>query len=531
MSRDFIQSAVDQILEDYPPPKGIDFGELQRLLADLKPKPIDLQASMPKGIFRGVSYQFDSFKWPGSKIGREYSVGLVERGVRMPSTKSDSTTQTHADHGSLQAPTAAPTPQPARDKYARAPGALRQILRDGSSANRMVPLGVRPIRQFSDRLPGIDMKKAVERIGDLNIGVAAQALLILGAAAANLGIVALKCLVNFLQRLLALFGIGLRPVSQSTSGAEQHALGYEPYIESEMRLIEDPVEKAAELILQTADAIKDASTAAQLLPAGEGRAELIEALQKENVATAVNPLDDIFGVASGGKNENETADLVLPAQPEPLPDPIISLKQSGVEYIAAVRSLTAANQKPDCGVSAARENLSAAEKEYAAANVAFQPMKGKFRIFASPEKMRFLEAEKLVAAAQKNYEAAQDEQDRAPAPAVPAAVSARFQAARAALLNDGRSLVSHQLLEVEKIGEPEVKKFALARAASLKAALTQVLQVAALGELQKAILLVESTRVGVAAKLAEIEQLKLRQTHSARLAPAPDLERADAPRA
>lgn len=87
MSREIIQAAVDQILADYPPPKGIDFVDLQQLLAAKKP-PIDLQASMPKGVFRGVSYQFDSFKWPGSKIGRDWSVGLVERGVRMPTAKT-----------------------------------------------------------------------------------------------------------------------------------------------------------------------------------------------------------------------------------------------------------------------------------------------------------------------------------------------------------------------------------------------------------------------------------------------------------
>jgi Relaxase/Mobilisation nuclease domain len=341
MSRDFIQSAVDQILLDHPPPKGIDFEDLQRLLADLRPKPIDLQASMPKGVLRGVSYQFDSFKWPGSKIGRKYSVGLAERGVRMPSTKSDSTAQTRVDHGSLQSPTAA------RDPYARAPGALRQILSNGNSANQMVPRATRPISQFSDRLPDIDIRKTVARIGGLNIGPVSQAMLILGAAGAHLGIVAVKALINFLQKLLALFGIGLRPVSQNISGAEQSALGYEPYIKAEMRLVdEDLIEKASELILQTADAIKEPATAAELLPAGEGRAELVAALQKNEVvaAEAAEPtLNDIFaGLEINAVQAPEAAQSIAAAT-----SPAVPQKPLWVAFTESVEALKLASATVD----------------------------------------------------------------------------------------------------------------------------------------------------------------------------------------
>jgi hypothetical protein len=520
MSREKIQDSVDKILAEHQ--DGIDFDEFRSQLAELK---IEVLPYAPGGVLKGVSYSFDSLKWPGSKVGRPYSAGLTERGVRYRAGVQVGQAE------EFQAPTATHTPvQPARDKYARAPGALRQILRDGNSANHQTV----PAVPWADRLPAFDMHSFSGKVGDLTVGPLSKAMLLLGAASVGLGLEIIKAIIRLLQWLLNKLGFGLRPVSQNTTGTEQFALGHEPYY---LEVEANPVEKektadeqaAAQAVLQLVAGLSDPS----MLPDGEGRTELVAALQQKNevvAAEAAKPtLDDIFA----GVDINATQAPEAEQRPDLIPDPIISLKKSGAEYIAAVRSLTAANQKPDCGVIAAGEKHSAAEKEWAAANVAYQPIKGKFRIFAGPEKVRFLEAEKLVAAALKDCEAAQAEQDRAPASVVPPAVSARFQAARVALLKDGRSVVARAQQEAEEIDEPQVKRFALARAASVKAALTQVLQVAAPGELHKAIQLVESTRAGVAAKLAEIEQLKLRQTHTARLAPAQDAEPVDpdAPRA
>jgi hypothetical protein len=77
MSRTTIQSAVDSIIADHP--QGIEFAELQALLAA---RQIDIQAYAPGGVLKGVSYLHDSVKWPGSKIGSDYSAGLTSRGVR-----------------------------------------------------------------------------------------------------------------------------------------------------------------------------------------------------------------------------------------------------------------------------------------------------------------------------------------------------------------------------------------------------------------------------------------------------------------
>ena len=81
MSREKIQELVNKILADHP--TGIDFDEFQKLLLEQK---IEVQAYAPGGVLKGVSYSFDSLKWPGNKIGREFSSGLSQRGSGWQST-------------------------------------------------------------------------------------------------------------------------------------------------------------------------------------------------------------------------------------------------------------------------------------------------------------------------------------------------------------------------------------------------------------------------------------------------------------
>jgi hypothetical protein len=80
MSRTTIQKEVDLIIAAHP--QGIYFAELQALLAA---RQIDVQPYAPGGVLKGVSYLHDSVKWPGSKIGSDYSAGLTSRGVRYSS--------------------------------------------------------------------------------------------------------------------------------------------------------------------------------------------------------------------------------------------------------------------------------------------------------------------------------------------------------------------------------------------------------------------------------------------------------------
>ena len=203
MSREQIQKAVDQVLANYPPPLGIDFFELQRELSAHQP-PIDLQASMPKGKFRGVSYQLGLYKFPGSKIGHEYSVGLVARGVQMPGTATDST---RAESQVPQAP---------RNDLDRMPAITRNIL-----APPRAPAVKEPDED-------IGLSAVSRRLGQM-AEEQASPLVMTGLLVAKLGVVcvqlsiaAARALIAFIIKLLRVFGVSVRQVQVTTPVAPLH---------------------------------------------------------------------------------------------------------------------------------------------------------------------------------------------------------------------------------------------------------------------------------------------------------------------
>lgn len=314
MSRDLIQDSVNSILQAHP--EGIDFADLQKLLVA---KGIDIQPYAPGGVLKGVSYFCDSFKWPGSKIGREYSAGLTERGVRY---SADSQQAQEPASSGIHPPASAPlrgvSPDSA-DRYARAPAMLRPIFRRTAPANQLVPISAQASIQRSgpDGATSFDMQKFTGRVGNSNLGPVSKAMLILGGAAVNLGVEALLALLNFVKKILAAFGIGIRPAPQNAAASDPVALGHEPYLlEGETKVLPESapgqaeIEKAAEKILATAEAISSGNPSS-LPEVGDGteRAELVQALNQSAVGTAaaaqaaapaasapaVPSLNDIFG--------------------------------------------------------------------------------------------------------------------------------------------------------------------------------------------------------------------------------------------
>lgn len=200
MSRETIQNAVDQVLANYPPPQGIDFFDLQRQLAAHRP-PIDLQASMPKGKFRGVSYQLDGYKFPGSKIGHEYSVGLVARGVQMPVTAAEST---RAESQAPQAP---------RTDLDRMPAVTRNILVPAPAPAVQEPVEETGLNEVSRRLG----QMAEQQVSPLVL----TGLLVakLSVMCIQLSMAAARALITFIIRLLRVFGVSVRQVQMTTPGA------------------------------------------------------------------------------------------------------------------------------------------------------------------------------------------------------------------------------------------------------------------------------------------------------------------------
>ena len=328
MSREHIQAAVDQVLADYPQPKGIDFVDLQRILADLKP-PIDLQASMPKGVFRGVSYQYDSFKWPGSKIGREYSVGLVERGVRMPGTKTSAPPEVSDPFISQ-----ASQPAPQADQYARAPAPLRQMLREQRQTRQLVPTPQQDAdTQPAKKVSGFEIDLAEVRRGTQDLGPLTQAMALIGAACLKFSLSFLKALIGWLKKLLVRFGVGIAERPQQLASGSQ-AVSYEPFtIDAETREVTN-TEAAVQLVNQVTSALE--SKDAALLPKNvEGR-DAIAAAMLTDPGREAEPdvLDTMF--------LTEVEDAAAPAPVPPEATPANPPKRPLVQFMDAAKSFVLA---------------------------------------------------------------------------------------------------------------------------------------------------------------------------------------------
>lgn len=76
MSREHIQMAVDAYFSQLD--NVVHSSDFEK---DLKGVGIDVEFYAPKGHLKGVSYTYKGVRWPGSKIGRDYSAGLIERGL------------------------------------------------------------------------------------------------------------------------------------------------------------------------------------------------------------------------------------------------------------------------------------------------------------------------------------------------------------------------------------------------------------------------------------------------------------------
>lgn len=103
MSREHIQDIVDAVFAAYP--GQVDFNDFKN---DLAAAGITVEEYAPKGVFKGVSYtDKDGLRWPGSKIGRDYSAGLIERGLIYKSEDKASAADTRRINGGVEQPATA----------------------------------------------------------------------------------------------------------------------------------------------------------------------------------------------------------------------------------------------------------------------------------------------------------------------------------------------------------------------------------------------------------------------------------------
>ena len=79
ISGEKIQQAVDGVLNMHP--SGIGFADFHKALSDLG---VEVHAKhSPDGVLLGLSYKIGTFAWQARKLGSNYSLGILARGLRM----------------------------------------------------------------------------------------------------------------------------------------------------------------------------------------------------------------------------------------------------------------------------------------------------------------------------------------------------------------------------------------------------------------------------------------------------------------
>lgn len=184
--------------------------------------------------------------------------------------------------------------------YDRAPAMVRRSLQNNFPQNRVRSAGSAP-EVFEHRKPLLDLQK----LEAVDAGPLSKSLLILGGALINFSAEVILKIVEFVRRLLQKLGIGLRPSAlQTYEHPSRVALVYEPVVTGRDAAAlpngDKNVDDAAQKVLDVVEAIGQKNT--ELLPAGEGRAELAEALRKEfstaGAAGSSDPFADMFANVS-----------------------------------------------------------------------------------------------------------------------------------------------------------------------------------------------------------------------------------------
>ncbi len=185
----------------------------------------------------------------------------------------------------------------AAGSYDRAPAMVRRSLQNNFPQNGVrSSLGSSP-EVFEPRKPLLDLQK----LQGVDAGPLSKSLLILGGALINFSAEVILKIVEFVRRLLQKLGIGVRPSAlQTYEHPSKVPLVYEPVVTgTDAAALPNggkDVDGAAQKVLDVVEAIGQKNT--ELLPAGEGRAELAEALQREfstaGAAGSSDPFADMF---------------------------------------------------------------------------------------------------------------------------------------------------------------------------------------------------------------------------------------------
>lgn len=180
------------------------------------------------------------------------------------------------------------------------PAELKQTLPVEPPQHQVAPVA-------EPRTPSRKLVFDLHQIANLQIGPLSKVMLYLGGVVANLGFSALRLLFEFIRKILARLGFGMRPVQSITTTPDAPAqLEYEPFVIADARQVtQSDVDEAADQVFQVAEAVRlnDPS----LLPPGEGRAELVEALKRADSTEPESSDEDKKYVLTAGAHEELAA--------------------------------------------------------------------------------------------------------------------------------------------------------------------------------------------------------------------------------
>lgn len=364
MSREIIQDSVNKLLKNHP--HGINFNDFQKLLAA---DGIDVQAYAPSGELKGVSYHCDSFKWPGSKIGRDYSAGLTARGVRYTpdSAKSNLAEEMPAGERVEVLPVeevkepAAPLKmrsdedvEDVEDRRAPAPASARQIPWRTESPKEMAERARREHQKYGwlpasrareeKSAPAVEVKQTADAARSRLIKLLINLSVDLAGVLADLA----KAVMAFLRKLLAFFGF--RVAENALQNQEQP-----PEVRPALELFELKPERPDDEETRLENAVVAVAALTQAVRKNDPLLlPNVDCAEKEELKTLMlagpeqvkqaTGLDDL-GLDSVDFSTEPMAALEVSSAP--LEDPIISLKQSGAEYIEAFKKVKEARQPVD----------------------------------------------------------------------------------------------------------------------------------------------------------------------------------------
>lgn len=274
-SKEKFQRDVDQIFLDEK--NDLTYEKLREKLLE---KGTGIRDSKThKGRLQGFSY-FDiksGIAIPGSKLGSDYSLGMLARGLKYD----------QKDEPEGQSPA-----QPL--KSSKVPETLKSyVLKNQHSTKQLHPLSA----QIEDFKPA---KLNLVPLQGLSIGPLSAAMLLVSGALINFGIEVIRRIVEFMRRLLSRLGFGMREAAlQKYEHPSKVVICFDPYVADEKTLaVPAAVEDAVGQILHIVDALQNKDSS--LLPAGEGREEVVAAMDAEcttrGVSSSTTKNDSDFGV-------------------------------------------------------------------------------------------------------------------------------------------------------------------------------------------------------------------------------------------